>query len=254
MITEKAIYNDLIVGWIVLSVAIFVSLFFIVAPYGRHVRARWGRTVQSSLGWIIMESTSPLVFAICFMLGTNRNTWPEIIFLLLWEAHYIHRAYIYPLHIRGGEKPMPLAVISMGFLFNAVNSYLNGRFIFSFSDGYANSWLLDPRFIIGVIIYVSGFVINRNSDIILRNLREPGKPEYQMTDKGLFRWISCPNYLGEIMIWSGWAIATWSLAGLSFALWTAANLVPRARANHRWYKQHFADYPAQKRALVPKVW
>jgi len=27
--------------------------------------------------------------------------------------------------------------------------------------------------------------------------------------------------------WTGWAIATWSLAGASFAFWTAANLIPR---------------------------
>jgi 3-oxo-5-alpha-steroid 4-dehydrogenase 1 len=252
--SEKVFYEYLIIVWIALSAAIFVSLFFIVAPYGRHVRAKWGRTVQSSLGWVIMESTSPLVFAFCFMLGDNRNTWPEIIFLLLWEAHYIHRAYIYPIHIRGGEKPMPLAVISLGFIFNGINSYLNGRHIYTFSNGYANSWLTDPRFIIGVVIFISGFVINRNSDIILRNLRVPGKPEYQMTNKGLFRWVSSPNYLGEIMIWSGWAIATWSLAGLSFALWTAANLVPRARAHHIWYKKQFADYPSERRVLIPKVW
>jgi 3-oxo-5-alpha-steroid 4-dehydrogenase 1 len=251
---ELILYNDLIIAWIALSVVIFVSLFFIVAPYGRHARAKWGLTLQSSLGWIIMESTSPLVFALCFMLGHNRNTWPEIIFLVLWEAHYIHRSYIYPVHIRGGEKPMPLAVIGLGFIFNGVNSYLNGRYIFTLSAGYTNHWLTDPRFIIGVVIFIAGFVINRNSDIILRNLRQPGQPEYQITDKGLFRWVSCPNYLGEIMIWSGWAFATWSLAGLSFALWTAANLVPRARAHHLWYKQHFPDYPAQRRALMPKVW
>ncbi len=251
---ETVFYDGLVIGWIALSVIIFVSLFFIVAPYGRHIRARWGLTVQSSLGWVIMESTSPLVFAVCFMLGSSRISWPELAFLILWEAHYIHRAYIYPVHIRGGEKPMPLAVISLGFIFNGINSYLNGRYIYTFSGGYNDSWLMDPRFIIGVIIFISGFVINRNSDVILRNLRGPGKPEYQMTDKGLFRWISCPNYLGEIMIWSGWAIATWSMAGLSFALWTAANLIPRARANHRWYNQRFTDYPTRRKALIPKVW
>jgi 3-oxo-5-alpha-steroid 4-dehydrogenase 1 len=251
---EKTFFNDLLIAWIVLSVAIFISLFFIVAPYGRHVRKKWGRTVQSSLGWVIMESTSPVVFAVCFMLGGYHNTIPELAFLFLWEAHYIHRAYIYPMHIRGGEKPMPLAVISLGFIFNGINSYLNGRYIYTLSPGYTTEWLMDPRFIAGVVVFIAGFIINRDSDIILRNLRVPGKPEYQVTDKGLFRWISCPNYLGEILIWSGWAIATWSLAGLSFALWTAANLVPRARAHHRWYKQHFPDYPAHRRALIPGVW
>lgn len=53
--------------------------------------------------------------------------------------------------------------------------------------------------------------------------------------------------------WLGWALAMWSLAGLAFAVWTIANLAPRARANHRWYRAHFAAYPAERRALVPGV-
>ena len=53
--------------------------------------------------------------------------------------------------------------------------------------------------------------------------------------------------------WSGWAVATWSLAGLAFALYTVANLAPRAMANHRWYRETFPDYPSDRRALVPYV-
>ena len=52
-----------------------------------------------------------------------------------------------------------------------------------------------------------------------------------------------PNYLGEIVEWTGWALATWSLAGLAFAVYTAANLAPRAVANHDWYLSTFDDYP-----------
>ena len=69
----------------------------------------------------------------------------------------------------------------------------------------------------------------------------------------LFRWVSCPNYLGETIEWAGWAIATWSMAGAAFAFWTAANLVPRAVAHHRWYRQKFPDYPNQRRAILPAI-
>jgi protein-S-isoprenylcysteine O-methyltransferase Ste14 len=67
----------------------------------------------------------------------------------------------------------------------------------------------------------------------------------------MFEMISCANYFGEIVEWLGWAVLTWSLAGLTFALWTAANLVPRARAHHEWYRMHFPDYPDRRKAIIP---
>jgi len=85
-------------------------------------------------------------------------------------------------------------------------------------------------------------------------LRRPQESGYKIPYGGLFRWVSCPNYLGEIVIWTGWAVTTWSLPGLAFALWTATNLIPRARANHRWYRNYFPDYPASRKALLPGLW
>ena len=85
----------------------------------------------------------------------------------------------------------------------------------------------------------------------MRRLRRSGEDGYKIPDGGLYRWVSCPNYLGEILAWTGWAIAAWSLAFLAFAVFTVANLLPRALANHRWYRQTFPDYPASRRALLP---
>ena len=70
---------------------------------------------------------------------------------------------------------------------------------------------------------------------------------------GAFRHVSCPNDLGEILEWTGWAIATWSLAGLSFAVIRFANLAFQALSHHRWYRNRFANYPQNRRALLPAV-
>ena len=201
-----------------------------------------------------MEAGSPLIFAACFLAGTVPVTITTIIFLALWETHYVHRAFIYPFTRRGTTESISLAVIVMGFSFNLVNGYLNGRYLFTFSPGYSAAWLMDPRFIIGIFLMVSGFIINRQADTVLRNLRGHDENDYKIPYGGLYRWISCPNYLGELMIWLGWAIGTWSLAGLTFAAWTAANLVPRAWTNHRWYKEQFPEYPAERKALIPRLW
>jgi protein-S-isoprenylcysteine O-methyltransferase Ste14 len=85
----------------------------------------------------------------------------------------------------------------------------------------------------------------------LLRLKKANPDDYSIPRGGLFRWVSCPNYLGEIVEWLGWALLTWSPAGLAFAAWTMANLVPRARAHHRWYRERFSDYPTKRKALVP---
>jgi 3-oxo-5-alpha-steroid 4-dehydrogenase 1 len=232
---------------------VLVALFFVAAPYGRHIRRGWGFTIDNKLGWVLMEAPAPVVFAVCFFLGGHANA-VALVFLALWEAHYLHRAFIYPFSLRGAAKRLPLVVMSFGFLFNIMNGYLNGRYIFSFSGGYNVGWLNDPRFIIGTALFMLGFIINRQADQALRELRRPGETGYKISNRRLYRWVSCPNYLGEISIWIGWALATWSLPGLAFAFWTVANLLPRAKAHHAWYLRTFPDYPPERKALVPRIW
>ena len=251
---EAVFFQDLLIGWLGLAAAIFITLLFVPAPYGRHSRSGWGPAISDRAGWVIMEAPAALAFAVFFAVGGNTRTVAALLLMGLWELHYVHRAFIYPFRLRESGRQMPLAVIGLGLLFNMVNAYLNGRYAFTFSGGYANQWLTDPRFIAGAALFIAGFVANRRADQVLRGLRKPGEQGYAVASSGLYRWVSCPNYLGEIAIWTGWAVATWSLAGLSFALWTVANLAPRARAHHAWYKQHFPDYPPDRKALLPGLW
>ena len=100
-------------------------------------------------------------------------------------------------------------------------------------------------------MFLGGFAINQHSDFILLHLRRPGETGYKIPYGGLYRLVSCPNYLGELLEWIGWAILTWSLGGLTFALWTAANLIPRAVAHHRDYHRRFPEYPTERKAVLP---
>jgi protein-S-isoprenylcysteine O-methyltransferase Ste14 len=251
---DRFLFDLLLLSSLAAAAVTAMFLVFVAAPYGRHVRKGWGPTMDNRLGWIVMEAPAPLVFALCFMVGEYRNTVTALVFLLMWEAHYMHRSFVYPFGLRSAGKRMPVVIAGMGFLFNALSGYLNGRWLYAFSGGYPDSWLLDPRFVAGLLLFVAGFIINRQADRTLRHLRENGGSGYAVPRGGMYRWISCPNYFGEIIEWIGWAIATWSLAGLAFALWTAANLVPRARSHHQWYRESFADYPPERKALVPRLW
>jgi 3-oxo-5-alpha-steroid 4-dehydrogenase 1 len=253
-VKEEAFFNSLIIGWFSLAVVVFLALLFVAAPYGRHFQRGWGPAINNKMGWVIMEAAAPLTFAICFVLGSNANTVTTLVFLGLWEVHYIHRAFIYPFGLRSKRRGMPLTIVGFGFLFNTVNGYLNGRYIFTFSTAYSNEWLGEPQFWVGLALFIIGFIINRRADQILHNLRKPGESDYKISHRELYHWISCPNYFGEIIIWIGWAVATWSLPGLAFATWAVANLVPRARSHHAWYRKNFPDYPPERRTLLPGLW
>ena len=113
---------------------------------------------------------------------------------------------------------------------------------------------MDIRFVTGIFLFLAGMLININADKILIDLRKPGTLEHNIPQDGLYHWISCPNYFGEIVEWIGFAIMTWSLPGFAFALWTSANLLPRAAAHHRWYREHFDDYPRDRKAVIPFIW
>ncbi|HSR33707.1 MAG TPA: DUF1295 domain-containing protein [Anaerolineae bacterium] len=248
------LFNALVIGMFVLAAGTGILLLFVVAPYGRHTRKGWGPTMDSRHGWVIMEAPAPLVFALCFVVGAYSDSLTAWAFFLMWEIHYVYRSFVYPLGLGVRDGRMPVVIAGLGFAFNGLNAFLNGWYLYTLSGGYRVTWLADPRFIIGFTLFVVGLLMNRQADRTLRYLRRPGESGYVIPRGGLYRWISCPNYLGEIVEWFGWAIATWSPSGLAFAVWTAANLAPRARSHHRWYREEFADYPPERRALLPGLW
>jgi 3-oxo-5-alpha-steroid 4-dehydrogenase 1 len=253
MILGRLHFVLILVG-LAVAIGVFVALFFVSAPYGRHSRRGWGPLIPNHIAWLTMETPASFMFAWFFAIGTAPKSRPILLFFALWQLHYVHRAFIYPWTIRDGHKKMPIGVMLLGFVFNVGNAYANGYFLFTLSGGYSQSWLRDARFLVGVTLFLLGFSINRWADLSLRALRKPGEIDYHIPYGGLFKWISCPNYLGEIVEWCGWALATWSLPGLAFAVWTFANLAPRAHSNHIWYLSKFPHYPKDRKALIPWIW
>lgn len=252
--TGQTIYNIFIIGIFSIAFVVFIFLIIIPAPYGRHIRKGWGPSVRSKWGWLLMEFPALFIMTFLFIAGRRHTDIAAIIFFSIWSIHYFHRTFIYPFIIRGGNKKFPVVLITFAILFNTMNGYINGYYLFFLSPAYNLAWLTDPRFITGFTLFFSGMIVNLHSDHILRNLRKSGNSSYKIPEAGLFKYISCPNYFGEIIEWIGWAVATWSLAGLAFAVFTIANLAPRALSNHRWYRNNFSDYPENRKALIPFIY
>ena len=245
-------YKTVCYIWLTLAVIVFLILIFVKAPYGRHKTKGWGVEISAKKGWIIMESIPAVLLTVILAIGHNRDL-VVLFFWAIWTGHYVNRAWAWPNRAKLEQKVMPLSVVIFAVIFNTVNCLINGIWLFDLSGGYELSWLTDPRFIFGVVIFFFGMILNIKSDDILFSLRDDGSTGYKIPTGGLFEKVSSPNYLGEIIEWIGFAIATWSLAGFTFAIWTFCNLAPRAFAHHRWYKEEFSDYPEDRKALIPFV-
>lgn len=238
-------------GMVALGVATWLALTFVTAPYGRHARAGLGPTLPAKAAWVLMESPAVLALLAFFFTGPNPGQPAAWALVALWLTHYGHRTFVFPFRLSANARRMPVFISLLGFSFNVFNAYLNGRWLSSHE--YPVSWLWSPQFLVGAALFFAGQGLNLWADSVLLRLRAPGEQGYRIPRGGLYEWISCPNYLGELIEWLGFALAASSLAGLAFAFYTAANLVPRALAHHRWYRAQFADYPLQRRALLPYV-
>lgn len=248
---EAQIFTYVLIVVFVGAAMTALSTLSVSAPYGRHGRVGWGASMNTRAAWVVMEAPSVFLFLYIFAQGRGALELAPLLLCAMWQAHYVQRTLIYPFRMRVG-RPTPVAVVAMGFTFNCANSYLNARWISHLGD-FPQAWLTDPRFLVGVALFAFGYTLNRQSDAVLRRLRAPGETGYKIPRGGAYELVSCPNYLGELVEWIGWAVATWSLAGLSFAVFTAANLVPRALAHHRWYREQFPDYPPHRRAVIPFI-
>jgi protein-S-isoprenylcysteine O-methyltransferase Ste14 len=199
-----------------------------------------------------MVLVSLIVFGYFFLSGDGDKSIVNWFFMLLWFMHYLNRSFIFPLRTRTTGKQIPVAIVLMAAFFNVVNGWTNGHYLGSLYT-YELTWIADPRFIVGSLLFFAGMAINIRSDNILLSLRKGGEKGYKIPYGGLFRYVSCPNHFGEILEWVGFAIMCWNLPALAFAVWTAANLIPRAISHHKWYKEKFNDYPEDRKAVIPKL-
>lgn len=253
-IGERDVHSALVRLEIVLALITMIATSLVCAPYGRHNRAGWGPQMPVRAGWLLMECPAVIFFCAIYVCGKRRGEATSIVLLMMWLLHYVQRAVIFPVMLRGQDgKKMPVMIAVAGFSFNVLNAYINSRWI-SHLGSYDKQWLTHPFFLSGAAIFVVGYSVNLYADAILRILRKPGESDYKVPRGFLFEHVSSPNYAAEITEWIGWAIATCSHSGFAFAIYTVGNLGPRAAANHAWYRRTFKQYPVTRKRLIPFLW
>lgn len=249
-------FNILLLTMSILAIIVFIALYFVKAGYGVFSNARWGKTISNRMGWVLMETPAFLGMLLLWLFSPNKQLTP-FIFLILFEIHYFQRSFIFPYLLKGNSQ-MAVSIMLMGVTFNILNTIMIGSWIFYIAPKnlYSTDWLYSPQFIIGTIIFFLGMYINLDSDRRIRALRKPGDTKHYMPTGGMYNYISSANYFGEFIEWVGFAILTWSLSGAIFALWTFANLAPRANAINKKYAEMFGEEFTRRKVkrIIPFIY
>ena len=103
-------------------------------------------------------------------------------------------------------------------------------------------------------MFFAGMAINMHSDYVIRHLRKPGDTKHYLPQKGMYKYVTSGNYFGEIVEWTGLAIASCSPAAWLFVWWTFANLAPRAKSINKKYRAEFGDQAVGRRkGIIPFI-
>lgn len=266
--TGDSTFDTVILIGLAFAALTIIGSLFVKSPYGRFASDKMGISLNPKLGWWLMEIPATVVFILMYLQGTRATELVPLIMAAIWIIHYGNRGWFFPLSIRnvpGKKSTFGISVILAGMFVTAMHGYLNARWFSELGTHLDHTWLQDPRFIIGLIIYGVGLFIILQSEYIMRNLRPKPQAnadssattqavtEYKIPYGGLFRYVSNPQYFGELIAWTGFSIVTWGIPGIIIFLISAGNLIPRALSTHKWYQDKFSDYPKERKALAPFV-
>ena len=199
-----SIYCAAEIGMLALGLICFFALYFIPAGYGSFIDEKWGFSCNNKTAWALMECPTLIVMLYLQYTLDYEHRLVRVLLASFFILHYVQRTFIFPVLLKG-KSQMPIAIVAMGMLFNTVNTLLIGLWIFYFSpaERYERSWLSDPRFIAGAVLFFIGMFINISSDSYIRSLRKNGSSKHYYPSRGMYCYITSANYFGEN--WSsGW--------------------------------------------------
>ena len=148
-----AYFNIFLIVMALLALAVYIALHYFEAGYGYLFNRKYGFPIPNRIGWVLMEC--PVFIAMTVLWLLSDRTWEAapLALLILFQGHYLQRAFIFPLLIRGNSK-MPAGIVGMGMLFNTLNALMQGGWIFYVSPAdYYAGWFAQPYIYIGGALF-----------------------------------------------------------------------------------------------------
>ena len=236
---------------LVLSILVMFYVAFFNIPYGKtYSKGKSFLKVEISdrIAFMISHSTGPIFFVLMKLYFPNGDFFSFQSFLFI--GHYIHRTLIYPWFRKSHSKKWPIESLIFYTATNFVIGSTAAR-VQIFGGSKIPLWgelIITCLF----ICFAIGTAIH---DYILCSLRSAGDRGYQIPQGLLFKWVSGPNYLLELLQWVSYAFFMPFNSGTAvFGLWLLVNISARAESNHQWYQNVFkTKYPVDRTAYLPFI-
>lgn len=190
--------------------------------------------------------------------GAGRDT-DAAVAVVMMLAQLLRRAYeclAVARFSRGARQPAIVAAASVTYYVAAAATPLVDSSLWQERRGGGLFDALGARHAAALAVFAAAWWAQSVAHRQLAELRSPGRPAYSIPRGALFRRVSMPHYLAEIVMYAAVAGAARGRASQLLVLsWVAANLSVTAARSHAWYLGRFPAYAALGRArLVPFVW
>lgn len=182
--------------------------------------------------------------------------------VFLWRREMGNAAYRKVLATKVGKEPpvfvKALAWLFMGALYVCETAGLHLRL--------ANGTPDDAVLWVGVVVMAVGAVIEAVADQ-QKSAQKAAHPDMVATE-GLFRLVHCPNYLGEMLFWTGvllagvtsltgvgqWAMALVGFVCIVFIMLDGARRMAKGHEARYGKDLRYREYADRTKLIIPFVW
>lgn len=199
--------------------------------------------IKSKIGMIIIYFPSLFLFLI-YILNSNIYFNKVNIYYILNVLHYLKRLIeVIFVHKYSGSIDF-MTIFSISFMY-FTNSILSSYLINMVPNYYYNKNMIN----IGIVLFFIGEYINGYHHYLLSKLRINNEKTYIKPIYGLFKYIYCPHYLGEIIARIGCCLFSQNLLCMIFETLTFVYLFTRANNTLIWYEDKFEKNKNIKRII-----
>lgn len=251
----------LVVSLVLTTIGFYKFVYFLSIGYGFAVAG-------GGIATLIMALAAPteapiwitLIQAALFVVYGVRLSG----FLLVREFKNIayKKTEVFKETLTKGDKKMPIFVLATIWVFTSILYTLQVSPVFYRYANGATDWVVP---VIGFVVSIGGIILEAIADK-QKSEQKAKNPRFVATE-GLYKIVRCPNYLGEIIFWTGvfisgvtalnhwaqWVFAIFAYIAIVFIMFNGAQRLERRQKARLADDPAYAEYASKTPIIIPLV-